>query len=563
MKNVRLLTIVLAVIAATCAVGTPSTPTQAESNAAFGPPLAKPASLDSWLLEQHYGNTVEALSFGKYWYADGQGLHFGLDLEAPCGTHVMAIADGEVRWINNGTYGAEPNNLVINHPELNVQSVYGHLLEKSKLMVGQPVVKGQVVGLVGDPDLTCQSRPHLHLEIRSLDGRTALNPAQYLPLDWDALALLGRPIGIEFARDLLYPRRWQDINDQPDIGFQNRTLNAYELSHPPLIRFQAMPATLPAFTTPEPTSVPSLRQVTEDGCCTRAWWSSDSRHLHYLDGPSGDLASVYQIGFSKNDSPQMMESAPPSIYSPNGAYRFEQRNGRATITRLRDGREFALPTRGYPITFSPRSRLVLWHVRPSEYFPGFLPSTEVWISGVEGIPEPRLVKIQRGGAVYWLDETRLLLVETENKTQRNTLSILSVASGRQTPLGTFDNLRRLSISPGGKYVAFLLPFQTSETVGDLDSGVYLLPTHANAMPQKLTWVGSWRWQDLNHLIYVPFTPNGEMTFRRYNVETGADTLLSTIGVRISNDDWSVSPDGTHIAFRSAQNGALWLMQLMP
>lgn len=306
MKPVRLLTILLAISGAACVAVPPPTPTHAESNADFGAPLAKPASLDSWLLEQHYGNTVEALSFGKYWYADGQGLHFGLDLEAPCGTPVLAIADGEVRWINNGTYGAEPNNLVINHPALNVQSVYGHLLEKSSLMVGQPVVKGQVVGFVGDPDLTCQSRPHLHLEIRSLDGRTALNPAQYLPLDWDALALLGRPIGTEFARDLLHPRRWQDIKDQPEIGFQNRTLNAYELSYPPLIRFQAMPATLPAFNAPEPIAAPSLRQVTEEGCCTRAWWSSNSRQLHYLDGLSGDLAWVYSIGFSKNDRPQRL-----------------------------------------------------------------------------------------------------------------------------------------------------------------------------------------------------------------------------------------------------------------
>ena len=55
---------------------------------------------------------------------------------------------------------------------------------------GDTVQRGQVVGLTGDPDLTCESRPHLHLEVRDAPGHfRAYNPVTLIDADWDALAL--------------------------------------------------------------------------------------------------------------------------------------------------------------------------------------------------------------------------------------------------------------------------------------------------------------------------------------------------------------------------------------
>jgi murein DD-endopeptidase MepM/ murein hydrolase activator NlpD len=100
-------------------------------------------------------------------------------------------------------------------------------------VVGQAVARGQVVGLVGDPDETCTSRPHLHLEIRNAGQyNRAYNTAALIEADWDTLALTG-VTGTGFARDLNNPRRWQSLLDQPEVAFWGPLLNEYPNPWPP------------------------------------------------------------------------------------------------------------------------------------------------------------------------------------------------------------------------------------------------------------------------------------------------------------------------------------------
>lgn len=65
-------------------------------------------------------------------------------------------------------HGAAPHNLMIDHPN-GYASFYGHLLERPDLRVGQAVRQVDMIAKVGDPDVTCTSRPHLHLEIRNVE----------------------------------------------------------------------------------------------------------------------------------------------------------------------------------------------------------------------------------------------------------------------------------------------------------------------------------------------------------------------------------------------------------
>ena len=64
-------------------------------------------------------------------------------------------------------------------------TLYGHLLERPSVQQYQTVKQGDMVGLSGDPDLTCDSRPHLHFEVRSLDYQIAYNPVDYINVPWD------------------------------------------------------------------------------------------------------------------------------------------------------------------------------------------------------------------------------------------------------------------------------------------------------------------------------------------------------------------------------------------
>ncbi|MEH2361310.1 LysM peptidoglycan-binding domain-containing M23 family metallopeptidase [Nostoc sp.] len=105
-------------------------------------------------------------------------FHSGVDLLAPVGTDVLAIASGTVAFANDqGTYG---KLVIINHSG-GLQSRYAQL-ENIKVTVGQQVKKGDILGTVGTSGQPSSSQPHLHFEVRSSSslGWVAEDPKGYL-----------------------------------------------------------------------------------------------------------------------------------------------------------------------------------------------------------------------------------------------------------------------------------------------------------------------------------------------------------------------------------------------
>jgi murein DD-endopeptidase MepM/ murein hydrolase activator NlpD len=228
MRFRRLLPIVAAVVCISISV--PSPYAQAALTPPFGLPFDTAPGPETWLLGQVYGNSTGAFARRREWYQAGQGIHFGIDFSARCGTPVVAIGDGTVIKVSAPEHGSRPHNLLIDHGNGYV-SLYGHLLERPRLQRGQPVQKGQVIGLTGDPDETCTSRPHLHLEIRDTSLSRAYNAHTLIDADWDALSLIGS-FGRGFQRDLDQPRKWQSLYDQPDIRFGGPLINEFERTWP-------------------------------------------------------------------------------------------------------------------------------------------------------------------------------------------------------------------------------------------------------------------------------------------------------------------------------------------
>lgn len=87
------------------------------------------------------------------------GLHRGVDIQAPEGTEVRAMAPGRVRFA--GTMQGFGNVVWLEHGEA-VLTVYAHL---STILVeaGQAVGSRQLVGLSGSTGNA--SSPHLHFEV--------------------------------------------------------------------------------------------------------------------------------------------------------------------------------------------------------------------------------------------------------------------------------------------------------------------------------------------------------------------------------------------------------------
>ena len=98
--------------------------------------------------------------------------HPGLDLPAPTGTPVKAVAPGYVAWVKVGRqYG---NYIMIIHAN-GTATLYAHL-SRTDVEPDQFVARGKVIGAVGSTGLS--TGPHLHFEVRKNGIPT--NPLNYL-----------------------------------------------------------------------------------------------------------------------------------------------------------------------------------------------------------------------------------------------------------------------------------------------------------------------------------------------------------------------------------------------
>lgn len=98
----------------------------------------------------------------------GSKYHEGIDIGFPIGTKVLACESGTV--ISAGWNGGFGNCIIIDHGN-GIQTLYGHL-SKINVKAGQKVVRGQVIGKVGNTGNSIGA--HLHLGIK-VDG-SYVNP---------------------------------------------------------------------------------------------------------------------------------------------------------------------------------------------------------------------------------------------------------------------------------------------------------------------------------------------------------------------------------------------------
>ena len=100
-------------------------------------------------------------------------MHEGLDLLANIGTPIHATADGVV--LNFGPAGGYGNWVRLGHAG-KITTVYGHLSRFAPgLQVGEPVLRGEVIGFVGNTGRSTGA--HLHYEIQT-NGRP-VDPSTY------------------------------------------------------------------------------------------------------------------------------------------------------------------------------------------------------------------------------------------------------------------------------------------------------------------------------------------------------------------------------------------------
>lgn len=538
--------------------------TQAQSpTRPFILPVALEPGPGTWLFGQAYGNTTGAFNFGTEWYSAGQGLHFGIDLPMPCGTPLVAMADGEVAFSDNLSFGSGPHNLLIYHPAQDVIVLYGHLQQPPPLREGDPVTAGQVIAYSGDPDVTCDSRPHLHLEVRGVNYRTALNPFDYIEANWHMLASLpafGTPY---FQGDMMNARRWMSLEDQPDTAFGGARLNAYGLAWP-------LPNNLRPPTNPLPmrphTPLPEdaafdLRRVGYDSCCWQRWWHPTNADTFYvIDGQAGQRAGVFEWSAAAGTMLNVVSEAPPAVMSPDYAYQVFNNGGQTVLRRVSDGGEVAVNTQGATPGLSLDSSQLMWVVRGGNSVPGQqAPPSTIWVSSSDGSNARQIVS-EPGASAQWLDAHRLLL-NLPQPGRINTLAVYDTRDDSRFDLGTWTNLRGLSVAPGGQRLLFMLTFQEDTA----QNGIWAMEIAPGAVPQPMPWFGGWRWRDSESVYYLPLDAASPYhTLAYYHIPSGDNRILVTPeqqAFTIMNGDWDVSADGRRLLFMNATDNNMWLLEM--
>jgi hypothetical protein len=131
----------------------------------------------------------------------GNRSHQGIDILADRLIPVVAVADGKVRWLHDGSRGNRCCDVAIRHDD-GWSSRYFHLNNDTPgtddgravgiapgIRRGARVVAGQLIGWVGDSGNAEATVPHLHFELRRPDGR----PVDPLP-SLRAALVTGRPL---------------------------------------------------------------------------------------------------------------------------------------------------------------------------------------------------------------------------------------------------------------------------------------------------------------------------------------------------------------------------------
>lgn len=525
-------------------------------------PVAGESGAGSWYLGQAYGNTTGAYNFGDQWYRAGQGLHFGIDLSMPCGTELVSVADGVVMFVDDEGFGSMPHNLIMMHGDIGVTSLYGHLLNTPIVSEGQRVTQGQVVGYSGDPDETCDSRPHLHFEVRSPDYSRTINPVRMIDANWHSLSLIG-PFGYPlFERDLDHPRQWISVDAQPDVFFWGAIINNYAAAYPPKTEFRQGETVEPARTTPaiEADTTYVMRQVGTGECCGMAEWHLTAKDkIRVVDGVEGSRASV--IEFSLTDGTQtLIHPAPIPYYTPQATYAIEPFiNDTVRVRNLSDDTLYTVTTGGRIPTMNPSESLLLWTSDNGRTIPGQArPENTVFASNVDG-SNTREIFTRSGAVAQWIDDEKIL-ISMRNQQRETTLYVYDLTSNRFIEAGIWSELRGISVSPGGQYITFYLSWQDNPD----DNGVYLIDVDNPMSYEQLSWFGAWRWRDSGSLYYVPYEPQSFYhTLRVYDIETGLEQTLadpSTNLFTIADGHWEVSPDGTRILFQNALDMNLTILE---
>jgi hypothetical protein len=320
---------------------------------------------------------------------------------------------------------------------------------------------------------------------------------------------------------------------------------------------------VPTAEAPPATSTPAgplLRRLTEPGCCPAPFWRADGQRVLYWSGPPDDAPGIWGVPLAGGEPSR--EGDLPAGVQRLGAFESTMEGDTAVLTRRADGRVWRVAAGGEGLLVSHDLRRAAWANETRRSVPGQRPPPlrhhvlDLATEAAREVEAPPLYAL-----VDWTADGAWTMLQTDRRPEEPALIRFDPDSGELQPLLTGRRLRTLRPSPDGRWLAVTRSMEADPAA----NGLWLVATDGSAPPRALSLFGGYRWRDGGRLLVVPQEP-GAASMRLVEVAaaTGATRPLgdpATLPFRIAAGEWSVSPDGRHVAFRSAGDGAIWVIDL--
>ena len=325
--------------------------------------------------------------------------------------------------------------------------------------------------------------------------------------------------------------------------------------------------------TPTATPEPSLQavQLTEGGCCTQPFWSSDSQELRFIDKPADDQpVGIWGVSLAAPLAAPHFVTARLEESTASPRYLIETGGDTTVIERRSDGERWTVPAGGRNVLISPDETRVAWTVTNSDA-PSSNQVTALWLADLDGSQAQQIATLPRGGLGGWIDDDTLLISGRDSQTARDQyFAAYRLVDGTRTELIRAERLRGQVLSPSGGWLVYYVTFDPDSD----KNGLWVVSTDGGQSIQLADDLfGSYQWRPCperctsgeDRLVIVPMRPDAplhwlmELAPASDEVRQLSDPAVTPF--KIANGDWRISPDGRYVAFVESSDQNIWAMVL--
>ena len=324
---------------------------------------------------------------------------------------------------------------------------------------------------------------------------------------------------------------------------------------PPVV---VVPTRPPAPTATFDPNAPRAVKVTANGCCPQPQWLANGTVAYYgtVQGQRGTWAVPRTGGVAQFLTPQFGAFALDGqlVAYPDGVF--------THVARL-DGTILATWETAGRVYLAPQTGRAAWLVAAGDVQAASVsldPPVRVAVGTIAGGAVVTLPPAFSTEHLQWFPDGRRLLVNGREGTGSNPgLWVLDTATGAATQIVAARALEQPLIAPDGRTIAYTATLQEDRAA----NGVWLVDADGGNR-RKIPLTGGYRWApDSASLYYVPLTldrPTDELW--RYRLADSSRTAIvgaNQLTLPIAQDEWEIAPTGDALVYRSASDGALWVV----